>query len=382
MKRLFYISVLSVLLLAACQNKEASKKQEMTETHDVTEDYIKVTREQFEANGMQLGKPQIKSFAQTVKATGMIDVPPANKQTLTSFYGGTVTKSALLVGDKVRKGQFLVSLSSPEFVNLQQEYLETKEKSDYLKNEYERQKTLFEEKITSKKKYLQAKSDYLKNLAMLNGLKQKLLMLNINPANISQGHLVSGINLYAKINGYITKQNASIGTYFEPNDMIMEIINPSHLHLELSVFEKDAVKIKKGQNIYFGTLNSDKPEFEAEVHLVSAAIDEKTRTIKVHGHLKDEKNDKFPVGMFVNAEIVTGEDQALALPEEAVTENELEKKVVLILQKKTDDAYYFKPVMVKTGRIYKGNIEIISGLPKDSEVLLKGAFNLVGVDTE
>ncbi len=376
MKKIIYISILSIILLSACSGKKEKETVKEHETHD----YIAITQEQFKANTMQLGKPEIKSFAQTVKATGMIDVPPSNKQSITSFYGGTIKKSGLLVGDKVRKGQFLVSLSSPEFVNLQQEYLETKEKSDYLKNEYERQKTLFEEKITSKKKYLLAKSDYLKNLAMFNGLKQKLLMLNINPVNISQGKLVSSINLYAKINGYISKQNASIGSYFEPNDMIMEIVNPSHLHLELSVFEKDATKLKKGQAVYFGTLNSDKPEYKAEIHLVGAAIDKKTRTIKVHGHLKDEKNNKFPVGMFVNAEIITGEDNAISLPEEAVTENELEEKVVLILEKKTDDAYYFKPIIVKTGRIYKGNIEIISGLSNDVTVLTKGAFNLVGVE--
>ncbi len=376
MKKIIYISILSIILLSACSGKKEKETVKEHETHD----YIAITQEQFKANTMQLGKPEIKSFAQTVKATGMIDVPPSNKQSITSFYGGTIKKSGLLVGDKVRKGQFLVSLSSPEFVNLQQEYLETKEKSDYLKNEYERQKTLFEEKITSKKKYLLAKSDYLKNLAMFNGLKQKLLMLNINPVNISQGKLVSSIKLYAKINGYISKQNASIGSYFEPNDMIMEIVNPSHLHLELSVFEKDATKLKKGQAVYFGTLNSDKPEYKAEIHLVGAAIDKKTRTIKVHGHLKDEKNNKFPVGMFVNAEIITGEDNAISLPEEAVTENELEEKVVLILEKKTDDAYYFKPIIVKTGRIYKGNIEIISGLSNDVTVLTKGAFNLVGVE--
>ena len=376
MKKIIYISILSIILLSACSGKKEKETVKEHETHD----YIAITQEQFKANTMQLGKPEIKSFAQTVKATGMIDVPPSNKQSITSFYGGTIKKSGLLVGDKVRKGQFLVSLSSPEFVNLQQEYLETKEKSDYLKNEYERQKTLFEEKITSKKKYLLAKSDYLKNLAMFNGLKQKILMLNINPVNISQGKLVSSINLYAKINGYISKQNASIGSYFEPNDMIMEIVNPSHLHLELSVFEKDATKLKKGQAVYFGTLNSDKPEYKAEIHLVGAAIDKKTRTIKVHGHLKDEKNNKFPVGMFVNAEIITGEDNAISLPEEAVTENELEEKVVLILEKKTDDAYYFKPIIVKTGRIYKGNIEIISGLSNDVTVLTKGAFNLVGVE--
>ncbi|MEY4012639.1 MAG: hypothetical protein RIT22_1763, partial [Bacteroidota bacterium] len=65
---------------------------------------------------------------------------------VTTFIGGYVKSTQLLVGDKVRKGQALVMLESAEYLDIQKEYLEVAEQIQYLKSEYERQKTLFDEK--------------------------------------------------------------------------------------------------------------------------------------------------------------------------------------------------------------------------------------------
>jgi len=57
--------------------------------------------------------------------------------------------------------------------------------------------------------------------------------------------MVSETTIYAPIDGSITKVNVSKGMYVSPSDEIMEIINTDHIHLELSVFEKDIMKIRK-----------------------------------------------------------------------------------------------------------------------------------------
>ena len=67
-----------------------------------------------------------------------------------------------MVGDKVTKGQALLTLQNTEFLDIQKEYLEVAEQINYLKSEYERQKTLYDEKISSQKNYLKAESDYRK----------------------------------------------------------------------------------------------------------------------------------------------------------------------------------------------------------------------------
>ncbi len=379
MKKIIYISIL-LFIVFSCkkQQTENTNINNQEETHQDGE--IAITKKQFKANDFKLGSLEKRDFPEIVNANGMIDVPPQSKQIVTSFYGGTIQKSNLLIGDKVRKGQALVTIENPEFITLQQEYLEIKEQLSFLQNEYKRQKTLFEEQITSQKKYLEAKSKYQKQVAGYNGLKKQLELLHISPKQVEAGKITSTITLYAKINGYVTKVNVSTGTHISSNDVILEIVNTNHIHVELTVFEKDIMKIKKGQEILFKIPEASDKEYEAEVHLVGTSIDKNNRSIKVHGHLHEETKNNFVVGMFVEAQIETGHSISNALPSEAVIE-EGEHNVVLVLEQETPEEYHFKSMEVTIGKSYKGFTEILSkNISAKDKILIKGGFNLIGAE--
>lgn len=380
MKRIIYILfVLSIIpTLLGCGNSE--KKSDLDEGMETAknDEQIRVTNAQFEGSAMQLGSLDEQPFPHVVQATGMIDVPPQNRAVVSAFTGGYIKKTPLLIGDKVKKGQMLVTLENPEFVQMQQEYLETVERLGYLKSEYERQKTLVAEKVTSQKKYLEAESEYKRALAMYNGLRKKLEMLNIGPNSVEEGNITSVITLYAPISGSITKVNVNKGMYVSLASEIMEIINMDHIHLELSIFEKDVMKVKEGQRILFRIPEASKDTFGAEVHLVGTSIDEKTRTVKVHGHLNNDIAHNFAVGMFVEAEIDITKTMAKALPEEAIVSVD-DKFYVLVLQSNKKEGYAFVQKEVMVGESYNGYTAIKNANQfKDSdEFLVKGGFNLM-----
>ncbi len=83
---------------------------------------------------MQLGTLTEQAFNEIVKTTGFIDVPPQNKASVSTFLGGYVKRTPLLVGDKIRKGQLVATLENTEYVELQQQYLEVAEQLNYLKS--------------------------------------------------------------------------------------------------------------------------------------------------------------------------------------------------------------------------------------------------------
>ena len=315
-------------------------------------------------------------FNETVKVNGMIDVPPKNKSSVSTFTGGYITKTPLLVGDSVKKGQLLVTLENPEFVELQQNYLEVSEQLNYLKSEFNRQKTLFDEKITSEKNYLKAESAYKSNLAHYNGLRKKLQMLNLNPSSVEQGRIASTINLYAPISGHVTKVNVSNGTYVSPSDVIMEIVDIDHIHLELLVFEKDIMQIKKDQKIEFTIPEASDKTFEAEVHLVGTTIDEQTRRVKVHGHVDNDK-ENFIVGMFVDADIIIDSKKGFGLPKEALIEVDNEF-FVLILDEENTDEFHFETFKLELGKQTEAYVEILNfEALKDKQIVIKGTNMLL-----
>ncbi|RSK41768.1 efflux RND transporter periplasmic adaptor subunit [Mangrovimonas spongiae] len=363
-----YILLFSLVFLA-CGNKENNSdsiEQKTTKSNIVT-----VTKAQFDSEKMALDSIKTLQFNNTIQVTGMIDVPPKNKSSITTFVGGYISHTPLLVGDEVKKGQLLVSLKNPEYVEIQQGYLEIAEQLNYLKAEYDRQKTLYDENITSEKNYLKAQSTYKSSLATYNGLRKKLQMMNINPKTVEQGQITSTINLYAPINGHVTKVNVSNGAYVSPNDVILEIVDIDHIHLELSVFEKDIMHIKKGQDIQFKIPEASNDTYKADIHLVGTTIDETTRRVKVHGHVdNDEQN--FIVGMFVEANIITGSNSGMGLPKEALTSVD-DNNYILVLDEKLDNEYRFKKIAVDIGQQNENSVEILnSEALKNKPILVKG----------
>ena len=371
MKKLLYIFI-ATLLLTSCKEEV---KEDVTSQN---EDEITVTKEQFQTMKMEIGSPIEQDFNVGIKATGKIDVPPENRVKITSFLGGYIKSTHLLIGDKVKKGQALVTLENTDFIDIQKDFLEVAEQISYLKSEYERQKTLYDEKITSQKNYLKAESDYKRANGIYQSLKKKLQVLNISPAQVQKGKLTSTITIYAPIAGDVTVMNANIGMFMAPSDIILEIVDTDHLHVELAVFEKDILHINEGQNIVFTVPQASKEEFKAKVVLVGKSIEGNDRTIMIHGHLDDAIKQRLLTGMFVEATILTDSKKALAIPLEAlITEND--KNYVLLVKNNSNSVYTFEKTEVKIGEKEGNFIEIIENkkINKNSKLLIKGVFDSI-----
>lgn len=367
-----YILLLAVFFLA-CGTKEKKTIPIIETTLDSNQ--IEISKQQFESEKMQLGVLAEQDFNTIVKVSGTIDVPPENKSSVSTFMSGYITKIPLLIGDKVKKGQLVASLKNISFVEIQQQYLEVAAQLTFLKEEYSRQKTLFNEKITSQKKYLNAESKYKSSLATYNGLRKKLQMMNINPNAVEQGEITSTINLFAPINGYVTKVNVSNGSFVSSESELLEIINTDHIHLELNVFEKDILKIKKDQKITFKIPEASNKSYNAEVHLVGTTINT-DRTIKVHGHINDNENNNFITGMFVDAAIIYDTKNGKSLPKSAIINSENDYYAFLLKEVK-GDTYIFNKVLLSIGLQNEEYLEILNPIVlEDKKILLKGAFML------
>ncbi|PNQ75020.1 efflux transporter periplasmic adaptor subunit [Hanstruepera neustonica] len=376
MKKL-YITLIA-LALWSCGNSE--KEEPAIVDNQEHHDQIILTQAQFEGENMQLGSIAEHDFTETVVVNGMIDVPPHNKSRVTTFMGGYITKTPLLVGDQVKKGQLLVTMENTEYVALQQQFLEVAEQLNYLKNEFTRQKTLFDEQITSEKNYLKAESTYKSSLAQYNGLKKKLQMLNINPNTVLNGNFTSTINIYAPISGSVTSVKVSNGTYVDASDVIMEIVDIDHIHLELSVFEKDIMKIKKGQKITFKIPEASNKTYTADVHLVGTTIDETSRRVQVHGHI-DNDDENFIVGMFVEAAIHVNDLKSMGLPKEAVIKSG-DYYYIFVLNEKTSENYIFSKTEVATGMESEDFIEILNSDKLKSEKIITKGTSMLSNDSE
>lgn len=380
-KTIFMLLFFSLLLFTACGQEERvdnANNENININSTSAEDMVVVTTKQFSLSGMKLAAISKKVFSEIVLTTGMIDVPPENKAAVSTYYGGTVKNVHLLVGQKVKKGEILFVLENPEYVQMQQDYLTAKSKLKYLKAEYERQKTLLQHDVSSQKKYLKAESDYYTVLSDYVALGKKLKLLNIDPKTLDNTSITTLVTVKAPISGNITDVNITKGKYLSSNEVAVMIVNTEHLHLELSVFEKDIHKIKKGQTIKFTLPDRPNKVFEAEVFLIGKAVSPTERTINIHGHLRNEKESYFIPGMYIEAKILIDEVERPAINENAVVNVE-DDYFVLVKASSDKDKLTFIKRKVKIGKTINGYTEIVEleNLGSANEILISGAFNLI-----
>ena len=162
---------------------------------------------------------------------------------------------------------------------------------------------------------------------------------------------------------------------------MLEIVNTSHIHLELSVFEKDILKIKKDQKILFKVPEASDKIYDAEVHLVGTTINS-DRTIKIHGHIHEEEKTNFITGMFIEADIIADSKKEISIPKSTIIHND-NNYYALILRDKKDNNYLFDKIKLEIGLqdenfIQVKNYEVL----QNKQILTKGVFMLLNSFSE
>ncbi|MDX5481209.1 MAG: efflux RND transporter periplasmic adaptor subunit, partial [Hymenobacteraceae bacterium] len=305
MKRIIYIVYLmGLFLFTACGNEtktlQETEHQEEGEAHkEETPTTAELTEEQYQMAGIALGKPQLRNLSNTLTLTGKLDLPPQNMASVTAPLGGFIRKTQVLEGRYVKKGDLLATIENPEFVTLQEEYLKEKNRLDYLELEYRRQQELYEEQVSSAKTYQQTVTEYKSVQTRVQALQERLAIIGITNGSLRSGKIRRVLPLYAPLEGYITYVNANVGQYVAPTDVLFRIADTEHLHVELTVFEKDLTSLQKGQVVRYSLPGESVAQREATIFLIGKEISPE-RTVQVHAHMEDEDKDLVP-GMYVQA---------------------------------------------------------------------------------
>ena len=370
MNKRFVTFLVVVVILSSCGPKESAPPPQ--EKITVTGDSVLVSKEQLSVSGIELGQVQPRGLSGGLKVTGMLDVPPQNLVNITAPLGGFLRSTDLLQGMRVTKGQVIAVIENPEYIQLQQDYLDTKSQADYLETEYQRQKQLAAENVNAQKTLQKSIADLTSMKARNSGLRAKLKMLSIDADQLQPEFIKSTIELRAPITGFVTRVFSAIGAFVAPTEVMFTIVDTEHLHAELVCFERDLPGIKIGQKIRL-TLAQENTERTATVYLIGKEISAE-RTVRIHGHLDHEDRNLIP-GMYLKAIIQTGTEQVSSLPEEAVLN--FEGKQVIIVQVNGE---IFRLMEVTTGISENGFVQVI--LPDSfdkakTQVVVRNAYKLL-----
>lgn len=308
------IVILGAIFLAACNSKNS---ETISQPATTTAQEIKLTAEQKQNAGINLGEIIQHEMGEEIKCAGLVDVPPVSVASVSLPIAGYVKSTfELLPGKKVSKGQVLATINSLDYIQMQQEYLQALNALALSGLEKSRQQVLSNEEVGSKKKFQQAEADQVNLQTQVNSLRLKLDMIGCDLKALSKGNMSALLAVKSPIDGYIEEQYLAIGKYVTAADILVKIVGTLDKHVELKVFEKDLSKLKMGQTIL---VESEGLSAKAKIFLIGQQVNLETRTTSVHGHFEKTADEKlFTVGQFVSAKIMVGSKSVSAVPQAAL----------------------------------------------------------------
>ena len=223
--------MLMTLTIISCgESKTESDHDDAThseteENHSKEDEIVTLTAKQYDVLQMEVDTLAQRNMSGYVEANGQLEVPPQNEATITTVVGANVVSIEVIEGDKVNKGQTVAYLSHPNIIQKQTDYLNAYSNSQFLKKEYERQKTLYDAGVGSGANFQKAEAEYQASLSMVNGLEAQLQQLNVSASGVRNGTIYQRVALRSPIQGSVEKVEVKTGQYVEPQTDLMEIVD-------------------------------------------------------------------------------------------------------------------------------------------------------------
>jgi len=319
-----------------------------------------MTAEQRNEMGIVTSPVNRKLLSKEIIAPGEVTVNIYRSSQVTSRIRSQVIKRYARMGDTVKAGQKLLTLSSVDMADAQSQLLVTD-------REWQRVKKLGR-KVVSERRYIEAQvkrqQAYAKALAYGITETQMIALLKQKDASKATGTF----NLLSTQSGTIISDAFVVGQVVEPGQLLMEVSDESLLWVETQINPEDVINIKPGTPARIN-ISADN-WLTGKVVQVHRRIDETTRTLPVRIEVENQQNLIRP-GQFVKVALQTAAgNKVIAVPKSAVTLLHGEQVVFML-----DDKELY-PQLVETGGIRNDWIEIKNGLKKDDKVVTEGMFLL------
>ena len=365
----FLLLFLSVSLLTGCRRNSTTHQENGFDA--LPENTVVLSKEQIKLAKISIGRIQKRVMGKTVECNGTIESHPNSIAIVNAPMGGYIRSVSFIPGNYVAKGTVLAILEHPDYIRLQQEYLETKNQLELYEEEFKRQGELTVENASSIKKMQQAKADYRITEVQYLSLKAQLKLIGIDADSLYTDGIKTSIQIKAPISGTISRINASIGKFSGPDEMIYEIVNTSDLYLNLKIFERDIFFIKKGLPINFWPVSNPGQKYNAIISTVGQKLDEESNAFGIHARIQPDP-DQLKTGMHVYAEILLSQDSVNVLPLDALFTSEGNRFIFL-----SDDSVFTR-FEVETGIEHSDFVELVY-LPDsliNRDIVTSGAYYL------
>lgn len=300
-------TLIIILLLAVFQMTFAQKINEdhskMANDNSTSKNMIVIDPVRLQSIGITFETARSKMIEKTIRTVGHVEADERRIAHIHVRFDGWIDKLFVnFTGEKVKQGDALFSVYSPELVSTQQEYL----------------LALHAQKILSKNATSTAASGAQ---GAFEAAYQRLLLWGISEKEIAQlrrtGKVTKTMTIYSPIQGTVINKTALAGMRIEPGNELYTIADLSRLWILGDIYEYELPYIELGQTADISLTYMPNKLFKGRLDFISPTVDIQTRTVKVRFDIDNQKG-KLKPGMYVNLELKIPLGKGLVVSKNAV----------------------------------------------------------------
>ena len=327
---------------------------------------VELSNEQIKAAGVEIDKAGSARIRSSLQLPGEIRFNEDRTAHVVPRVAGVVESVSANLGQIVKKGQVLAVLASPALSEQRSELMAAQKRLSFARTTYERERKLWEEKISAEQDYLQARQVLREAEIAAANVQQKLTAIG---ASVDSDGGLNRYVLRAPFDGMVVEKHIALGEAVKEDGQVFTISDLSTVWAEISVPAKDLARVRIGEKVTIKASSFDSTA-TGTVAYVGALIGEQTRTARARVLLSNPQGSWRP-GLFVNVEVISSETEVpVAVLSEAI-QNMDGKSVVFV---RVDGGFVTQPV--QTGRSDEAHTEVVSGIKAGASYAAAGSFVL------
>ena len=338
---------------------------------------VTLTPAQVATAKIALASLEQRAVTSEILATGEVTPPDDGVARLGAKLAGRVTRLSAGVGDRVKRGQVLGIVDSPELGRAKADYVAAVAAADVARATAERERALWEKQISSERDYRIAAAEATTTRADKEAAEVRLHTLGLSDAQLARltadQHQGAAVALAAPIDGVVVERGVTLGQMIDPAVTTFVIMDLRQVWIQVDVYERDLAQIQVGGKV--AALVKAWPErvFVGTIAAIGAVVEARSRTIKVRV-VVDNVDGALKPGMFATVKVAgsTGEARdGLFVPAAAVQRDGAASIVFVPIG---DGQFQLRKI--ETGVRTAAWVEVLRGLAAGERVVTTGAFQL------
>lgn len=347
----------------ALGQREKSQGQEPAEhqpdEHE-EEKIVRLTEAKRKELGIEVAVAQPGSVQTQLALTGTVSLNTDRLVRIVARIPGVVREVRKNLGDTVRAGEVMAVIDSRELADAKGAYLAATERVALTADTFQREKDLWEKKISPAEDYLKAKQANAEARIELRAAKHKLIALGFAEASLRQlasepESAFTRYEIVAPLAGTVIEKRLNVGESVKDDTEVFNVADLRIVWVNLNVPPADLRLVAKGQRVHIAA-GASLPEVEARLSYIGALVVEDTRTVPVRAELSNT-DGRWRPGLFVTARLTTKETTASVLIPKAAIQT-IEGKPTVFVQ--TPEGFAARPVTL--GQSNETHTEITAGL--------------------